>query len=850
MQRPLDLDVRNRRGGDEANGDPAEARRILLVDDDRDFADSLAALLKFEGYDVDVAYGFDAALETVARRRPQVALIDIRLGHSNGVELVRELRQRSPDLIAVMITAYATIEATIGALQAGAYDYLCKPFHTDDLLATVQRCFERQRLQAERERAVAAMQARNRDLEASNARLTRVLTSVRGLARADGVAVAGQALLAIVTDELAAEGGVFYLREGDRLRRQDASDAGYEPSIELPPAPGTLLAEALDLGRPAVREASEWRLGLTLPSVSAVLALPLVDGDDVFGIIAVHAKAGGRFSRQDVEVAQILASFGAAIMRVARVSERLTRSEERLRYVVDNSPSAISLTDLQGLPLLSSERFLEWFPDGVPGGATGAAGEASAAATDDPGALSDRSVIAVGRAITREIEVAPTDGARRRLLVTRFPVFDGAGQPIGVGTIGTDVTERFLAEERLRHAQRMEAMGQLTGGVAHDFNNLLAVVLGNLRLIEEGSRDRPELVELIGDALDATRSGVELTRRLLAFGRAQPLHPEVTDIRELVLTTSRLLGRTLGEGITIQLTLAPDPWSVQIDRSQLEASLLNLALNARDAIVGSGKLELAVRNVVLDAAGLEADADARPGRYVALSVTDDGVGMTADARERAIQPFFTTKPVGQGSGLGLSMVYGFVRQSGGHLRIESEAGRGTTVTLYFPALASPAGEAAPRKTSAVEAPRGRGERVLLVEDQPQVRLLLKRQLTRLGYAVVDVPDAASALAQLTEAPDVDVLLTDVVLPGAMNGVQLCETALARVPTLGVILATGYAADMLADRAGPTAAASILPKPVDFDLLARSLRGVLERRGRATAQAPSRAAAQSPDGENT
>ena len=848
MRRPVDIELKHRSGGDEAPPGPGAARRILLVDDDHDFADSLAALLKFEGYEVDVAYSAEMSLETVARGSPQVALVDIRLGHSNGVDLVRELRRLSPNLIAVMITAYATIEATIGALQAGAYDYLCKPFHTDDLLATLERCFERQRLEAERWRAVAAMEARNRDLEALNARMTRVLASVHDLSRADTVARAGRTLLAIVIKELTAAGGVFYLGESDVLQRQDGASAGYEPALELPPPPGTLLAEALNLRRPAVREASEWRLGLTPPGVGAVLALPLIDGDDVVGIIAVHAPAGGRFNKQDVEVAQILASFGAAIMRAARVSERLARSEERLRYVVDNSPSAISLTDLQGLPLLNNARFLQWFPHGVPGPVP-AVTRGSILPAGAPDALSDQAVIALGRAITREIEVASGTGTPRHLLVTRFPVLDSAGQPIGVGTIGTDVTERFLAEERLRHAQRMEAMGQLTGGVAHDFNNLLAVVLGNLRLIEEGSRDCPEMIELIEDALDATRSGVELTRRLLAFGRAQPLHPEVTDIRELVLATSRLLGRTLGEGITIQLTLAPDCWCVRIDRSQLEASLLNLAINARDAIAGSGKLELAVRNVALDPPA-DLDPDAMPGRYVILSVADDGVGMTADARQRAIQPFFTTKPVGQGSGLGLSMVYGFVRQSGGFLKIESELGHGTTVSLYLPAIPSLVGETAARETSATAAPTGRGERILLVEDQPQVRLLLKRQLTRLGYSVVDVTDARSALLQLTEMAEVDVLLTDVVLPGEMNGLQLCETALARIPTLGVILTTGYAAEMLADRSGPLAAASILPKPVDPDVLARSLRAALERAAPGSPRELRRSAAQWPGGENT
>jgi len=829
------------------------AREVLLVDDDRDFADSLAALLELEGYAVEVAYGFDQTLEAAARRRPAVALVDIRLGQHNGVELVRELRRRHPDLIAVMMTAYTTIEATVGALQAGAYDYLCKPFHTDDLLATLERCFERLRLHAERERAMAALEARNRELESLNARLTRVLSSVHTLSRAEGLTSAGQTLLAIVIRELSADGGVVYVRDGERLARQAAEGGAYAATIALPLSPDSWLAEGFAQPGPAVRMTSGSPPGLCSSNRAdcpgPTLVLSLADGADVLGLVVVHTHESRGFTQQDIEIAQILASFGAAVMRVARVSESLAHSETRLRDVVANSPSAISLTDLEGNPIVSNERFVAWFPRGVPEQVDPAEGAAGLDA-EAPGALSGVAVIAHGQAVTREIEVVPEGEARRRLLVTRFPVHDGGGGAIGVGTIATDVTERHLAEERLRQAQRMEAVGQLTGGIAHDFNNLLAVVLGNLRLLEEESADRPELLELIEDALEAAHGGVELTGRLLAFGRVQPLHPEITDVRELVLTMSRLLGRTLGEDITIQLTLAPDLWHVKIDRRQLEAGLLNLAINARDAMAGGGRLAIAVHNAILDAADVRTDPEAQAGRYVALSVADDGVGMAADVRERAVQPFFTTKSAGRGSGLGLSMVYGFVKQSGGHLHIESEPGRGTTVTLYFPAMAEVPVETAPCRAPAMPPPAGRGERVLLVEDQPQVRLLLKRQISRLGFAVVDVADADAALARLCEPGDVDVLLTDVVLPGEMNGIHLCEAALARDPNLGVILTTGYTTDVLAERPGPLAAADILKKPVDPETLARSLCAAIERRTGASPRIPASAATHSADGENT
>ncbi len=422
--------------------------------------------------------------------------------------------------------------------------------------------------------------------------------------------------------------------------------------------------------------------------------------------------------------------------------------------------------------------------------------------------------------------IASPNGAPLHLLVTRFPIVDGGRGPSGFGAIATDVTDRRLADERWRQAQRMEAMGQLTGGIAHDFNNLLAVVLGNLRLIEIRSGLSAELGELVADALDATRSGIDLVGRLLAFGRGQPLQPEATDIAQLVRRVARLLQRTLGEAISIRTDLAADPWSARIDRGQLEASVLNLAINARDAMPEGGDLTISVHNAVLDADAARDEPGAAPGRYVALAVSDSGVGMSPEVQRTAAQPFFTTKSTGQGSGLGLSMVYGFVRQSGGHLRIDSAPEQGTTVSLFFPALAPrlPVARAMPPARTAQSAPEGSGgARILLVEDQPRVRQILARMLRDLGYVPVEAPDAATALARLHEPPGVAILLTDIVLPGPMNGVQLGEAALARFPGLAVILKTGYAAEALSDRKGPIAAAPVLLKPAETAVLARALR---------------------------
>lgn len=370
-----------------------DLHRVLIVDDDMDFAASLAGLLQLEGYDVHVAHEPQQALAELERRRPEVALVDVRLGTGNGVDLVRDFRQRNPDLVCVMVTAYASIDTAVEALQAGAYDYLCKPFHSEDLLATLNRCFERIRL----------------------------------------------------------------------------------------------------------------------------------------------------------------------------------------------------------------------------------------------------------------------------------------------------LEEKRLAAERLGQKQRMEAMGQLTSGIAHDFNNVLAVLLSNLRWLEERVTDRPDLAELVADALDATKSGSDLTARLLSFGRQRVDEVSVVSLAEELPPLMRMLRRTLDDAVSISLDMAGDLHPVQLPSGQLETSLLNLALNARDAMPDGGSLHFDARNLSVKPEDARVASGLLPGPYVLLSVTDTGQGMPLAVRRRALQPLFSTKPPGQGSGLGLAMVDGFVRQAGGRLGIVSTPGKGTCINLYLPA---------------------------------------------------------------------------------------------------------------------------------------------------------------------
>ena len=508
-------------------------RRVLIIDDDRDFADSLMHLLTLEGYIVQRAYSVSAARDALIVFDAEVALVDIRLGEESGLTLVSEMRQDHPDILCIMMTAYESAETAILALKEGAYDYVCKPFYSEDMTATLERCFERIRLTGERE----------------------------------------------------------------------------------------------------------------------------------------------------------------------------------------------------------------------------------------------------------------------------------------------------LAEARLRQAQKMEAIGELTAGIAHDFNNLLAVILGNLELVIEEVGDNTNLRELIDDALSATQSGKELTHRLLAFGRRQTLHPQRIDVGELVKEILKFLERTLGEGVVIKHVSRGNLWPIEVDRNQLEMSLLNLAINANYAMPDGGILQIETANEVLEHSEVLSLEGLRSGEYVVISITDTGVGMTQEVAAEAVRPFFTTKEAGEGSGLGLSMVYGFVSQSGGQFAIRSEVGKGTVVRLYLP-RAEQATAAVLQKTGQVEHENGNGERILVVEDRHAVRRTARRMLAGLGYDVIEAVDGDDALELLSGGGHVDLLFTDIVLPGRLNGLRLAREARIQHPDLKVLYTSGYPQDALQKEATDLGQIELIRKPFTKNELARLVRKTL------------------------
>lgn len=387
--------------------------------------------------------------------------------------------------------------------------------------------------------------------------------------------------------------------------------------------------------------------------------------------------------------------------------------------------------------------------------------------------------------------------------------------------------ESEAAQEQLRQAQKMEAVGQLTGGLAHDFNNLLTGISGGLELIEMRIKQgrTAEIDKYVEMARSATKRAAALTHRLLAFSRRQTLDPRPTDVNRLIANMEEFLRRSVGPEIELEVVGAGGLWTTLIDPNQLENALLNLCINARDAMPDGGRITIETANKWLDHASAR-ERDLPPGQYISLCVTDTGTGMSAETIERAFDPFYTTKPLGEGTGLGLSMIYGFVRQSGGQVRIYSELGQGTTMCLYFPRVHSREDAEQESPLHALPTPSSGGETVLVVDDEPAIRALIADALADLGYTAIEAGDGASGLAMLQANPAIQLLVTDVGLPRGMNGRQLADAARVERPDLKVLFITGYAENAVIGNGQLERGMHVLTKPFAMDALTSRIREVI------------------------
>lgn len=507
-----------------------------------------------------------------------------------------------------------------------------------------------------------------------------------------------------------------------------------------------------------------------------------------------------------------------------REAEALRESEERLRFFVKYSPAAIAMLDKDMRYLVVSDR---WLIDNDLVGRD-LRGLSHYEVIPD---ISDRWRLVHCRALAGEdIEseeelFARTDGGIQWLKREARPWRDALGNIAGIVLLTEDITDRKRMEAQLQQAQKMEAIGQLTGGVAHDFNNILTVITGAIGVLANAVADRPDLLSIAKLIDEAAERGAQLTKHLLAFARKQPLQPREIDVNALVLEAEKLLHPTLGEQITIATQLSDNAWTALVDPNQLTMAILNLALNARDAMPNGGKLVLETRNVHLDERYASMNSDVTVGNYIKIVVSDTGTGIPPHLQEKVLDPFFTTKEIGKGTGLGLSMVLGFVKQSDGHIKICSEEGHGTSVKIYLP-------RAAGKQDPAVEVLipskiEGGAEVILIVEDDALVRQYVVTQIASLGYIPLEAANATEALKIIDRGVTVDLLFTDVIMPGPMNGRQLVDEALKRHPSLKTLFTSGYTENAIIHHGWLDPVVNLLQKPYGRGELARKVREVLD-----------------------
>ncbi|WP_310493653.1 PAS-domain containing protein [Dechloromonas sp.] len=518
-----------------------------------------------------------------------------------------------------------------------------------------------------------------------------------------------------------------------------------------------------------------------------------------------------RVRRRTAQLENANANLRRASEENERIAAALRRSEERLRLINDTIPILIGYVDQDEVYQYANKGYSDWY--GHPeGGVTGRAvldviGPHVYSQVRDP----VKRALA-GQQVTYEYQME-REGQSVFARSTLVPEVTVDGKNLGFFVFSHEITEQKRMQAALVQAQKMEAIGQLTGGLAHDFNNLLTVIIGNLAALQDHRPDDAGVNEFVEPALQSARRGVQLIKRLLTFSRQQPLEPQAVDIGQLIVNLGKLVRRSLPESIAVSTDLGGMTLHALVDPGQLESALLNFALNSRDAMPEGGRLHIAARAVELstDAAAF----DVSPGQYALIEVADNGCGMDATTLARACEPFFTTKRLGLGSGLGLAMAYGFAKQSGGGVSIQSQLEQGTTVLMVLP-LATPEPDVdTPGEDTAL--PAG-GELVLLVEDEPNVRRVVRQQLIDLGYPVIEAEDGVQALAMIDQIPDIAIVVSDVIMPGGLDGRQLADRVLLSQPDMCIVLMSGYT-----DEAEVGSDLPVLAKPFVRQDLARALR---------------------------
>jgi len=877
--------------------DGQKGKLVLLVDDNLDMRQYVSRLLTTAGYRVAFATDGHEGYEMARRSTPDLILSDVMMPGLDGFGLVAKLREDGATRTTpvILLSARAGEEAKVEGIRSGADDYLIKPFSARELLARVEANLElagsrRATARVLREETeileqlnkVGTAVAAELDLEAAVQVVTDAATRLTG-------AAFGAFFYNVINE--AREAYTLYTLSGvpreafSKFPMPRNTDV-FRPTFE---GEGVVRSDDITLDPRYGRSAPHKGMPEGHLPVRSYLAVPVVarSGEVLGGLFFGHPEPGKFDDRSEriitaiavqaaiaIEKARLYRAAQIEIERRIKIETALRDSEQSLERKVAERTAELAAANDQLIAEAAERRKAEGSFQQLVEGVT----DYAVFMLDPNGMISswnkgaerikgylpgeiigqyfgrfyteeDRSegIPEQALACARDTGRFEAEGWRVRkdgshfwanVLINR--VCDTSGAIVGFAKVTRDTTERReaqlalqRAQEQLAQAQKMEGIGQLTGGVAHDFNNLLTIIMGNLetlqRTLKKPPPDQARMTRSVDNALRGAQRAAALTQRLLAFSRRQPLDPKAIDVSRLVSGMSDLLRRTLGEQIAIETVLAGGLWRALADPNQLEIAILNLAVNARDAMPRGGKLTIETANAYLDEAYSAALAEVVPGQYVVICITDTGTGMSKEIIARAFEPFFTTKDIGQGTGLGLSQVYGFVKQSGGHVKIYSEPEQGTTVKLYLPRLHGE-GDAAADIHVIDRAPSSCGsETVLVVEDEDDVRAHSTEILRELGYVVLEAPNAQAALRILAENPQTALLFTDVGLPGGMNGRHLSDEARRRRPDLKVLFTTGYARNAIVHDGRLDPGVQLITKPFTYAGLAAKLRDVLDAR---------------------
>jgi signal transduction histidine kinase/DNA-binding response OmpR family regulator len=729
---------------DDTLGELATRARVLVADDNTDMREYVGRLLG-SMWDLELVPDGETALAAIRKRRPDLLLTDVMMPRLDGFGLIRAIRSDPvlKDLPVIMLSARAGEEARVEGLEAGADDYLTKPFSARELVARVASNLN---LARQRKEATDALLVEAKKLKVLNR---------------TGAAVAAELeverIVQIVTDactELTgAQFGAFFYNvikdKGESYMLYALSGVPREHFSKFPMPRNTAVFEPTFKGTGVVRSddiRKDPRYGKNHPyrgmpdghlPVRSHLAVPVMSrsGEVIGGLFFGHAEPG-RFDADHEELLTGIAGQAATAIDNARLYEAAER-EIGVRRQAEAALQALNDT------------------------------------------------------LEKRIQEA--------------------------------LAEHAQTEARLHQAQKMEAVGRLTGGIAHDFNNLLQVISGNLQLLTKDVAGSARAEQRVRNALGGVSRGSQLASQLLAFGRRQPLAPKVVNLGRLIRSWDDMLRRALGEAVEVETIIAGGLWNTIVDPVQVETAILNLAINARDAMEGRGKLTIEAGNASLDDAYAAKHEEVKPGQYVMLAITDTGCGIPPDLMERVFEPFFSTKPEGQGTGLGLSMVFGFVKQSDGHLKIYSEPGQGTTVRIYLPRTHEREDVTSVTDSGPIT---GGSETILVVEDDEEVRNTTIDILSDLGYRVLKAKDADSALAIIESGVPIDVLFTDVVMPGNLRSPELARKAKERIPKLAVLFTSGYTENAIVHGGKLDPGVQLLSKPYSRETLARRLRHLI------------------------